>query len=47
MTVLETDVFVLQTGCMGGLSGLILAWANELTGNDNESMSSIPTLAIL
>ena len=26
---------------MGGLSGLILAWANELTGYDNESAYSL------
>ncbi|KAI0032098.1 MFS general substrate transporter [Vararia minispora EC-137] len=30
-----------QTGAMGGLSGLILAWANELTGNDNEKRSFV------
>jgi ACS family pantothenate transporter-like MFS transporter len=27
-----------QTSCIGGLSGLIMAWANELNGHDNESM---------
>ena len=30
-----------QTLVQGGLSGLILAWANELTGSDNESTSTI------
>ncbi|KAH9913576.1 MFS general substrate transporter [Epithele typhae] len=29
------------TSCMGGLSGLILAWANELTGSDNEKRSFV------
>lgn len=32
----------MKTGVQGGISGLILAWANELTGNDNESGSKIP-----
>lgn len=35
---------VLQTSIQGGLSGLILAWANELTGNDNESKPHLPSL---
>lgn len=28
---------LMQSLVSGGLSGLILAWANELTGDDNES----------
>ncbi|KAL4249324.1 MFS transporter superfamily protein [Abortiporus biennis] len=34
-------VFYYFTGVHGGLSGLILAWANELTGNDNEKRSFV------
>ncbi|THH21258.1 hypothetical protein EW146_g270 [Bondarzewia mesenterica] len=34
-------VFYYFTVCAGGLSGLILAWANELTGNDNEKRSFV------
>ncbi|KAI0309610.1 MFS general substrate transporter [Amylostereum chailletii] len=34
-------IFYYFTGCAGGLSGLILAWANELTGNDNEKRSFV------
>ena len=30
-----------QTSVQGGLSGLILAWANELNGHDNESTSAV------
>ena len=29
-----------QTSVCGGLSGLILSWANELTGHDSESTSA-------
>ncbi|KAI9507764.1 MFS general substrate transporter, partial [Russula earlei] len=29
-------IFYYFTGCMGGLSGLIMAWVNELNSNDNE-----------
>ena len=29
-----------QTGALGGISGLIMAWVNELTGYDNESTFS-------
>ena len=31
---------LLQTSVQGGLSGLILSWANELTGSDSESKFS-------
>ncbi|KAI0715821.1 MFS general substrate transporter [Cerioporus squamosus] len=34
-------VFYYFTGAQGGLSGLILAWANELTGHDNEKRSFV------
>ncbi|EPQ56029.1 hypothetical protein GLOTRDRAFT_76253 [Gloeophyllum trabeum ATCC 11539] len=34
-------VFYYFTLCQGGLSGLILAWANELTGYDNEKRSFV------
>ncbi|ETW80152.1 major facilitator superfamily, partial [Heterobasidion irregulare TC 32-1] len=34
-------IFYYFTGCAGGLSGLILAWANELTGNDSEKRSFV------
>ncbi|EIW57174.1 MFS general substrate transporter [Trametes versicolor FP-101664 SS1] len=34
-------VFYYFTGCNGGLSGLILAWANELNGHDNEKRSFV------
>ncbi|KZT19852.1 MFS general substrate transporter [Neolentinus lepideus HHB14362 ss-1] len=34
-------VFYYFTSCTGGLSGLILAWANELTGYDNEKRSFV------
>ncbi|KZV73276.1 MFS general substrate transporter [Peniophora sp. CONT] len=34
-------VFYYFSGVQGGLSGLILAWANELTGNDNEKRSFV------
>ncbi|KAH9885787.1 MFS general substrate transporter [Cubamyces lactineus] len=34
-------IFYYFTGCAGGLSGLILAWANELSGHDNEKRSFI------
>ncbi|KZT19853.1 MFS general substrate transporter [Neolentinus lepideus HHB14362 ss-1] len=34
-------VFYYFTLCLGGLSGLILAWANELTGHDNEKRSFV------
>ncbi|KAI0819272.1 MFS general substrate transporter [Trametes gibbosa] len=34
-------VFYYFTQCQGGLSGLILAWANELTGHDNEKRSFV------
>lgn len=30
--------FSIQTGCMGGISGLIMAWVNELNSDDSESM---------
>jgi len=33
--------FYYLTGSSGGLSGLIMAWANELTGNDNEKRSFV------
>ncbi|KAH9165042.1 major facilitator superfamily domain-containing protein [Lactarius sanguifluus] len=29
------------TGCMGGLSGLIMAWVNELNSHDNESILTL------
>ncbi|CDO71805.1 hypothetical protein BN946_scf184939.g29 [Trametes cinnabarina] len=34
-------IFYYFTGVAGGLSGLILAWANELNGHDNEKRSFI------
>ncbi|EMD31479.1 hypothetical protein CERSUDRAFT_119703 [Gelatoporia subvermispora B] len=34
-------VFYYFTSVTGGLSGLILAWANELTGSDNEKRSFV------
>ncbi|KAI0351771.1 MFS general substrate transporter [Trametes cingulata] len=34
-------IFYYFTSCTGGLSGLILAWANELTGHDNEKRSFV------
>jgi len=34
-------VFYYLTGAVGGLSGLILAWVNELTGYDNEKRAFI------
>ncbi|KAI0707068.1 MFS general substrate transporter [Earliella scabrosa] len=34
-------VFYYFTGVTGGLSGLILAWANELNGHDNEKRSFV------
>ncbi|THH29480.1 hypothetical protein EUX98_g4709 [Antrodiella citrinella] len=34
-------VFYYMSGCMSGLSGIILAWTNELTGHDNEKRSFV------
>ncbi|TCD64346.1 hypothetical protein EIP91_004215 [Steccherinum ochraceum] len=34
-------IFYYMSGCMSGLSGLILAWTNELTGYDNEKRSFV------
>ncbi|KAH8092630.1 MFS general substrate transporter [Cristinia sonorae] len=34
-------IFYYMGGCMSGLSGLILAWTNELTGYDNEKRSFV------
>ncbi|KDQ56080.1 hypothetical protein JAAARDRAFT_208300 [Jaapia argillacea MUCL 33604] len=34
-------IFYYFTSCQGGLSGLILAWANELTGYDSEKRSFV------
>jgi len=34
-------IFYYMTGCISGLSGLILAWTNELTGYDNEKRSFV------